>query len=227
MNLEELLEVEVGDLGLVVDAEELGERGVGDDAALEVGVKAVVALDVVRDVLGHLGLRALGASGDSHEGAELRGERLLLEERVVGATSLPGCLLLGGHGGGIHFALLLRVASLLLGGFCGFLGRLHSLAHTCGELGGERLELLSEGGEESIGGLRNGGCRSGNRGNGDLNLGGNGLLLLGLGSLGGLRSSGRGGRRGGDGGGGFGLLGGLLVGGHLVCLRSRDGGGHF
>jgi hypothetical protein len=42
VDLEELLEVEVGDLGLVIDAEELREDGVGEDAALEVGVEARV-----------------------------------------------------------------------------------------------------------------------------------------------------------------------------------------
>jgi len=56
VDLEELLEVKVGNLGLVVDSEELGKCCIGDDAASEGWVKAAVALDVLGDELGHIGL---------------------------------------------------------------------------------------------------------------------------------------------------------------------------
>jgi hypothetical protein len=220
VDLEELLEVEVGDLGLVIHAEELGERGVGEDAALEVGVKARVGLDVVGDELGHLGLGALLRGLDAHEGGKLGGDGLLLEEGVVGAASLPGNTLLGGQGRGIDLALLLGVTGLLLGGLGSLLGGAHGIAHTAGELGGEGLELLRQGREESIRGLGGAGRGSGDNGDDDLGLGDHDLLG-GLGGLGG-GCRGRGGRsRGGDG------LGGLLVGGHLVCLGDRRSRGHF
>ena len=213
MNLEVLLEVEVGDLGLVINAEKLGKSGVGDDAALEVGVEAVVGLHVLRDVLGDLSLRALGAGRDAHKGAELGGERALNEEGVVRTAGLPGLALLGGHLIGGDLALLLGIALLLLGDLGGLLGSLHGLAHLGGELGGESLELLSEGSKESLRGLGGSGRSNnggGDGGNNDLSLRGSLLLSLGGsgGLLGGCSGRGRGGRR-------SRLGGGLLVGGHL------------
>jgi len=59
VNLEEALEVQVGDLLAVLRAEELAELGIGDDAALEVGVKARVRLDIGRDELRDIRLGAL------------------------------------------------------------------------------------------------------------------------------------------------------------------------
>ena len=217
MNLEVLLEVEVGDLGLVVHAEELGERGVGDDAALEGRVKAVVGLDVLGHVLGDLGLGALGTRGDAHERAELRGERALNEEGIVGATGLPGSALLGGHVGRVDLALLLGIALLLLGNLGRLLGRLHRLANLGGELGGERLELLGEGSKERLRGLGGGSNGDGgsNGGDDDLRLGGSLLLSLG-GSSGGLLGGGGRGSSGRGRRGGSRLGGGLLVGGHRV-----------
>jgi len=60
VNLQERLEVQVRDLLAILDAEQLTELGVGDDAALEVGVKARVRLDVRRDELRYIRLGALG-----------------------------------------------------------------------------------------------------------------------------------------------------------------------
>jgi hypothetical protein len=222
VHLQILLEVEVGNLGLVVHAEELRERGIGKDAALEVGVKAVVGLDILRDELGHLRLRALGTRSDAHEGAELRGERLLLEEGVVRTTSLPGSLLLRGQSRGIDTALLLGVAGLLLGGLGSLLSGTDGITHLRRELRGESLELLRERRKESIRGLsgNNRGCSNDDRncdsGNNNLRL--RRGLLLGLG-LCFLRRS-----RCGGGGRGFSGLLGLLISGHLVCLRNRSRG---
>jgi len=210
VDLEVLLEVEVSDLGLVIHAEELGKGGVGDDAALEGRVKAVVGLDVLRHILGHLGLGALGARGDTHEGAELRGERALNKEGVVRTASLPSLALLRGHLLGGNLALLLGIALLLLGSLGSLLSRLHGLADLGGELGGESLELLGEGSKENLGGL---GRNDGGSNGGDDNLSlGRGLLLGGGGGLGGLL-----GNRGSRGRGSRGRLGGgLLVGRHRV-----------
>ena len=59
VNLQEGLEVEVCDLILVRDSEQLGKCRVWKNASLEVGVEAVVLLDISRDELGHLSLRSL------------------------------------------------------------------------------------------------------------------------------------------------------------------------
>lgn len=130
MHLQEALEVEVGDLILVADTEELGERGVGEDAALERGVKARVRLDVLADELRHLGLRAGLTSLEAHEGAELISERALDEEGVVGATGLPDRLLLRGHCGRVLALLLLGVAGLTLGRLRRLLNSLHGVTDT-------------------------------------------------------------------------------------------------
>lgn len=222
MNLEEALEVQVGDLRLVIHAQQLGECGVGEDAALERGVKAAVGLHVVGDELGHLRLGALGASRDTHELAELLRQGLLLEEGVVRTASLPDSAGLGGERRGVNLPLLLGVTRLLLGLLGSLLGRLHGITHAARELRGERLELLRQRREERIRGQAGGSDRrGGHRGHNDLGLGDGHLLLLGLGGLGG-----RGGRGDDDGLGG--LLGNdLLVSGHLVCLRDRRSRGHF
>jgi len=216
VHLQELLQVQVRHLGLVIHTQQLGQRGVGEDAALERGVIAVVALHVLGDELGHLGLGALLRGLDAHERGQLGGQRLLLQERIVRAASLPGHALLRRQGSRVDLALLLRVARLLLRGLGGLLGRLDSLTHTARELGGQRLQLLRQGRQQGIARLRRGG-RDGDSHNGHNHLGlGGGGLLRGLGR-----------RRGGGGNGLGGLLGGLLVSGHLVCLRGRDRGGHF
>lgn len=221
MNLQELLEVQVGHLRLVVHAQELGECGVGENATLEGGVEAAVGLDVLGDELGHLRLGTLGTRGNAHERSQLGCDGLLLEEGIVRTTSLPGHTLLGRERRRVDLPLLLGVARLLLRRLCRLLGRPHGITNTAGELRGKSLELLCEGGEHRI--ARLDGCR-GDRYDGHDNLCRGGRCLLGLGCLGH-----RGGYNDGDGDDRLGgLLGGdLLLGGHLVCLSGRDGGGHF
>jgi len=221
VNLEEALEVEVGDLLAVLHAEELGELGIRDDAALEVGVKAVVGLDVVGDELGDVSLRALGLGGKAHERGELIRDGAELEEGVVCATGLPRLLLLGGHLRGILAAALLGVAGLTLEG----LGRLdslvHSGAHAGSDLRAEGLEGILESGEDRIGGASLGRGSLNNRSNGR---GRGGNRHLGLG--GGLATLGRGGGGGrGSGSGGRRSLG-LLIGRH-VCINGGLSSGHF
>lgn len=67
VDLQERLEVQVGDLLTILDAEELAELGIGDNAALEVGVKARVRLDVRGDELRDIRLGALGLGRQTHE----------------------------------------------------------------------------------------------------------------------------------------------------------------
>jgi len=215
VDLQELLEVQVRHLILVRNAEQLGQRRVRQDAALERRVEAVVLLDVRRDVLGHLRLRALLAGLELHERAELIRQRALDEERIVGAASLPGLALLRGHVLRALALLLLGVTGLALGGLERILHALDRLADLGVELDAERLELLGERGEESLAALRrlnSRGRRGLDRRDHNLGLGGRGglrgLLLLDRGSL-------RGGRGGGGGGDRGGSLG-ILLRGHLV-----------
>ena len=229
MHLQEALEVQVGHLILVADAEELGQRRVREDATLERGVKARVRLDILADELGHLGLRA-GLTGlEAHEGAELLRQRALDQEGVVGATGLPDSLLLRRHRRRVLALLLLGVAGLTLSRLRRLLDSLHGVADTDRELRAERLERLGKGGKldlrrDSRGrrGLNSGG---GNRGHRDLGLCGRGGLdglglglglHLGLSGLGDSRLRGGGGNNNG-GRGGNGLGSGILLGGrHLV-----------
>jgi len=67
VNLEEALKVEVRYLLPILDAEELAKLGIREDATLEVGVKAVVRLDVARDELRDIRLALLGLGGKAHE----------------------------------------------------------------------------------------------------------------------------------------------------------------
>jgi len=224
VNLQEGLEVQVGHLILVAHAEELGERGVREDAALERGVEARVRLHVLADELRHLRLRARLARLEAHEVTQLIRQRALHQEGVVRATLLPGGTLLGRHRRRVNLLLLLGVAGLALGGLRGLLDGLHGVADTRRQVRAERLERLSQGGQL---GLRRDsrdrrgrlGRRRNNRRHRNLRLGGRGGLdSLGLGLGLHLRLSGLGGGgRGGNRGRGGGLRGGILLGGrHLV-----------
>ena len=94
VNLEEALEVQVGNLLTILHTEELGELRIGDNAALEARVKAVVGLDIRRDELRDLRLALLALGRETHERRELIGDRAGLEERVVRTASLPSGTLL-------------------------------------------------------------------------------------------------------------------------------------
>ena len=232
MHLQERLEVQVGHLLLVRHAEELGERRVRQDAALEVRVEAVVLLDVARDELRHLRLRALLTRLETHERAELIRQRALNEEGVVRAASLPRLALLRGHVLRVLLLLLLDLASLALGRLDRISDALRRLTDARRQLRAERLQLLSQTSEDHIGVLRDlSGSRNGrrlHRRDGEDGLGRDSGLLsldrLGLHDLGGGSR-----RSGGDGGGrGGGLRGSVgLLGRHLVCLRGSRRRGHF
>lgn len=114
VDLQERLEVQVRDLLAILDAEELAELGVRDDAALEAGVKARVLLDVRRDELRDIRLALLRLGRQTHKRGELIGDRAELQERVVGAASLPSRALLGGHIRRVLLDALLGVAGITL-----------------------------------------------------------------------------------------------------------------
>jgi hypothetical protein len=210
------LEVQVRHLILVRNAEELAQRGVREDAALERRVKAVVLLDITRDELGHLRLRALLARLETHERRELIRQRALDEEGVVRTARLVGLQLLSRHVLRVLALLALAIAGLALGGLDGGLNTVDRLAELGRQRRAEGLELLAEGGELDIRRLRG---LNHDRGGGRLNRrdgdgGGRGDLLgLGLGGGLGLRGLGDDRCRGsGDRGGGRSRL----LRGHLV-----------
>jgi len=236
VDLEVRLEVQVRDRVLVRDFQQAGEHAIGDDAALVRRVKARVSLDVVGDELRDLRLRALGASRQLHEGAQLRGERAGLQEGVLRAAELPRGLLLRRHVSNIllHAALLARLLDLL-----------GNRLRRDQRVGDDSLELIGQAradlaqalnhrrdGRGLAGSgrhLRRGGRGRGS-GNGDLDLrlgrrlaGGRRLLLNG---------GGRGSHGGRGSGGSSGLLRSGLLGGNLginthVCSRGRRLCGHF
>ena len=116
MHLQEALEVEVGDLLAILGAEQSRQRLVGDDPALELGVKATVGLHVLGHKLGDIRLALLRLGRQTHELRQLIRDGAELEEGVVRATSLPSGALLGRHRGGILANTALGIASLTLQG---------------------------------------------------------------------------------------------------------------
>ena len=217
MDLQEALEVQVGDLLTILRAEELGELGVRDDAALHVRVEAVVALHVGGNELRHIRLAALRLGGETHEARQLIGDGAELEEGVVRTASLVGRTLLGGHRGGVLANTALGLASLTLQRL-GCIGRLtEDLTNTGRDLRAQGTEAVLHRRQENIAsaslnvGRGRDRSRNGRRGGGSDNRdsrdggGGRGSLL-----------------------GGGGLGGGLLVGGrHRVYIRGGLGEGHF
>ena len=209
VDLQEALEVQVGDLLAVLRAEELAELGVRDDAALEVGVKAAVLADIGGHKLRYIRLGALGLRGETHEGGQLVRDGAELEKGVVRAASLVGRALLGGHRRGVLAHTALGVTGLTLQGLGGIRNLAEELAGASGELGVQGANAVVDGGEEGIGGAglgrhgRLSGDGGGNHGrggrDGDIDDGLGGRRLLGGGGLGGGR--------------------GLLVSGHLVCIN--------
>ena len=230
MDLQVRLQVQVRHLVLVRHAQELGERSVRQDATLERRVKARVRLDVRRDELGHLRLRALRTRRETHEHTELIRQRALHQEGIVRTARLPRLALLGRHVRGVLLLLLLGIARLTLGRLDRIVHVLDRIADLGGELRTERLELLAERREQRLAALDrlHNHNRRLNRRDDSLNLGGD-LRRLRLGLLGlllhGRRSGGGGGGRGSDDDlGGSGSLGGgrgrsiRLLGRHLVCI---------
>ena len=226
MDLQVRLQVQVRHLILVRHAQELGERSVRQDATLERRVEARVRLDVRRDELGHLRLRALRTRRETHEHTELIRQRALHQEGIVRTARLPRLALLGRHVRGVLLLLLLGIARLTLGRLDRIVHVLDRIADLGGELRAERLELLAERREQRLAALDrlHNHNRRLNRRDNRLNLGGD-LRRLRLGLL--LhrrrRGSGRGGRGSDDDLGGSGSLGGRgrsirLLGNHLVCI---------
>ena len=229
MDLQVRLQVQVRHLILVRHAQELGERSVRQDATLERRVEARVRLDVRRDELGHLRLRALRTRRETHEHAELIRQRALHQEGIVRTARLPRLALLGRHVRGVLLLLLLGIARLTLGRLDRIVHVLDRIADLGGELRAERLELLAERREQRLAALDrlHNHNRRLNRRDNRLNLGRD-LRRLRLGLLGLLlhgrrRGSGRGRRGSDDDLGGSGSLGGRgrsirLLGRHLVCI---------
>ena len=122
MVLHVALEVEVGELILLVELEELGELLIGVDLATIGLVLKTIGGDVGIDLLAHIRAGHLGANGLGEEGGELLAD-----------------------GGGLHEArgLAVAVVTALLGG--GLLGSLH----LAGDRLLEGLEVVLHGGEET------------------------------------------------------------------------------
>jgi len=154
VHLQERLEVQVRHLIAVLHAEQLGQGGVREDAALERRVKARVRLDVLADELRHLRLRALRTLREAHELGQLRRQRALNQEGIVGATGLPDLLLLRGHRRRVLTLLLLGITGLTLGRLRRLLDSLDGVADTGAQLGAEGLELLGELAKLNLGRLR-------------------------------------------------------------------------
>ena len=218
MDLQEALEVQVGDLLTILRTEELGELGVRDDAALHVRVEAVVALHVGGNELRHIRLATLRLRGETHEARQLIGDGAELEERVVRTASLVGRTLLRGHRGGVLANTALGLTSLTLQRL-GRISRLtEDLADTSRDLRAQSTEAVLDGRQEHIASASldvGRGRRSSHNRRSD-----------------GGGSDNRDGRDGGGGRGrllgGGGLGGGLLVGGrHRVYIRGGLGDGHF
>ena len=211
MDLQERLEVQVGDLLTILRAQELRELGVGDDAALKVGVEAAVLADIRRHELGHIRLRALRLRGETHEGGQLVRDGAELEEGVVRAASLVGRALLRRHRRGVLAHAALGVAGRALQCLGGLRRLRDQGAHASSHLSVQRLQGILDRRQDNIGTASLDGERSGG---GDGGGGGN-----------------RGRRRGSnrhidDGLGGGRLLGGSLRGSgglggsrHLVCIN--------
>ena len=230
VDLQERLEVQVGDRVRVLDLQQAGQNAVGDDAALVGGVEARVLLDVVGHELRDLRLGALRARRQLHEAAQLRGEATGLEEGVLRATELPRRLLLRRHVGHILLDTALALGVLdLTGRRLGSEERVgDDLLELVGDAGAHLTQALNHRGDRGRGrGLRRDRhLRGSDRRDNDLRLGSRGLAG-GLGGLG-LGGRGRGRRRSGGRGRRSGLLGNDLlhglrgISGAHVYNRGRD-----
>jgi hypothetical protein len=181
--VEVLLEIEVRELLSLRDLEELAERSVRSDVVL---VLEVLFLDVVVELLGHIGARDEGARGVAEEAAELI--------RNLGGDFEDGGAALDGLTIGIFRASTALTTTSILD------FTVHALIKAL-DLGNHGRDGLTEGGERGENGLevliesRRRGSRGGVRGSGH---GGS------------YRSSDRNNRSGDRGSRSSGLLGGLL-----------------
>jgi hypothetical protein len=134
VNLQEALEIEVRDLLSILYAEKLAELRVGDNAALEVRIEAVVCLHIGRYKLRYIRLTALALRRKTHEGAELISEWAHLEEGIVGTTSIPSSLVLRRKGSRVNLAALLGITSITLDCLNSLLRIMNSGANTTRKL---------------------------------------------------------------------------------------------
>ena len=148
MNLEELLEIEVGYVVRIRRTEKLGELRVRDDTALEVRVKTVVRLDVAGEETRNIRLGLLRLDGDTHEDREFIGDRAELEERILRAALLPDLELLGGERRGVNTAAALGIARLTLERLDGLLRVVDERTETRRNIRADRAERLLETNED-------------------------------------------------------------------------------
>jgi len=222
VNLQEALEIEVRHVIAVLDAEELTELGIRNDAALERRVKATVRLDIACNELRDIRLAALGLGGKTHERGKLIADWAELEESVVCTAGLPCRLLLRRHVLWVLALATLGVADITLESTCCIRCLQDQSTNTRRELRAKSLEVILELCKNNCCTARLGRCNyrcnindwcTLDYWNGNLGLGGNTASRAGLG----LRGWGWG--WGGGGGGGRGGLG-LLLGWHLVCFSN-------
>ena len=221
MAVQVALQVEVGQLVRLGHLEELAQGGIGSDVVL---VLQVVLLDVVVNLLRHVGARDERARGVLQELAQL--VRHLRGDLEDGRTTLGRLLTLGAHtalalAGILHVLVdtLVQALDLRDGG-----RRLLAQRRQGGE---DRLQVLIQrrGRRRNDGGIRNGRRDNGWRGNnwrrsGDGSLRGSGLATLG-GRGGGSGDNGW--RSGGDNHGGNNNILSLL--GNTLSLSGRSSGG--
>ena len=94
MNLHVLLEVEVGEFGVVADLKEARELGIRDDLALVLRVLEGVRLDVLGEKTSDFRACHFGSFGLAEEGAEFRRDARGLRETAGGTLGVRVALLL-------------------------------------------------------------------------------------------------------------------------------------
>jgi len=151
VNLEVALKVKIGYLLSILDTEDLAKLLIGDNAALEVRVKAIVGLHVGRDELRDSGLRRLRLGRKTHEYRKLVADGAKLEEGIVRTASLPNLALLGSHVLGVLAAALLGVASLALDRLCNLKRLTSRITNTGSKISGKRLKVVLKSREKGVG----------------------------------------------------------------------------
>ena len=135
MMLHVSLEVEVGQLVILVHLKQLGKLGIGMDDATILLVLKLVGLDVGVDLLTHLSASHLGTNGLTKEGSQFLANKSRLYETRGLSVDVVAALLAGGLGSGLHLAR----DSLLQGLEIALYGR--EEADKLVELGGELAHL--------------------------------------------------------------------------------------